>query len=586
MSEKKRRKLAFAERSKKVEDYVKNYQTVFRDLLKQLPDDEQFEPQSIEAVIGRVEIYPCKDAAIVLTYADDSDEINIKIKDPVDLTVTEFTKQSHAFIYFDKYGNPVSIRISFNEDIPNEKGIVNGFLHKKHHINDVIAWGNDINFPDSKYEKNSFFKPRFKRMSVIGWETSLSNPLEDAVKDIQKAYAFSNILKTTITSINETIQKRKLIEVGDQLISKFATNFDSEKPKESIKAFLKEHPELLHPAYLRCYSDVVISENLIADFLILIRDKGLKCLLVKLEDIQFKYFDSNNEPSQEFKRNKVEFSEWQTQISHNNLSSPSRINSKWSIQFHLLMGRDSQFSYLQKKELISHSKSELNFSTYDELANKFEVFIRNVAEIWDHYKPAEERLQKLGIINDKDFDLALETICQEMHAEKVPVTAFPIEGWLRFSSVFGLYLVSSEPLSRKINDWFDRKYGDELKIDFNWRFLISIQERLYNLRIPLIFGRVEIICSPQHFGTTRGTEISQGEKLPVVNILDLIDNFTREDVESLSQEDLSIIFNQFQFGFLVSNTLDNISKVALVKDAKQHLKNSVAFLLEDPINYY
>jgi hypothetical protein len=93
MNEKRLRKKIFAEKSKKVEDYVREYQASFRNLLNQLPDDEQFEPQLIEAVVGRVEIYPCKDAAIVLTYADDSNEINIKTKDPINQTVTEFTKR-------------------------------------------------------------------------------------------------------------------------------------------------------------------------------------------------------------------------------------------------------------------------------------------------------------------------------------------------------------------------------------------------------------------------------------------------------------------------------------------------------------
>jgi hypothetical protein len=586
MNEKKLRKKIFAEKSKKVEDYVRKYQASFRDLLRQLPDDEQFEPQLIEAVIGRVEIYPCKDAAIVLTYADNSNEINIKIKDPLNQTVTEFTKKSNVFTYFDKYGASTSIRISFNEDVPNETGIINGFLHKKHHINDVIAWGNDINFPNEKYEKDSFFRPRFKRMSVLGWESSLSNPIEDATKDIQKAYAFSNILKTIITGINKFIQNRKLIEVGDQLVTEFEETFNSKQPKESIKAFLKEHPELIHPSYLRCYSDVVLGNEHIADFLVLVWDKGLKCLLVKLEDIKAKYFDFDNQASQAFTKNKVEFSEWEELLSHNSSSISPKINSKWTIQlFYLLMGRDSQLTYLQKKELLeNHCQIKQYFSTYDALTNKFKVMLTDVAGIWDQHKSVEEQLQKLGIFNDEDFDSTMKTIDQEMHMENIPIPAFPIEGWLRFSSVFGLYLVNSAPLSRKINDWFNRKYGNNLKVDFTWKFLVSIRENLYKLRIPLIFGTAEIICSPEHFGITK-TQVSSAENLPVINILDLIENFTKEQSQQLSQQEVINIFNQFQFGFSVLGSLDSILEINLAKDAKQYLGNCAAYFLECPVNY-
>ena len=190
MSQKKDRRLAFKERISVVKEYISKYQTTLRNLRTQLPDDEEVEPFFIATAIGRLDIYPCKDAAVILTYPETSPELDIKIKDPIDKPVIDFLKVSSIFTYFDENGNSSSIRLSLGESKDTN------IIHKKINIDEVIAWASDLNKGQKDYDVHSFFKPKFKRLSVLGWESRLSNPIRDVTEEIQKAYAFSNILKS------------------------------------------------------------------------------------------------------------------------------------------------------------------------------------------------------------------------------------------------------------------------------------------------------------------------------------------------------------------------------------------------------
>src|SRR4030095_5956779 len=149
----------------RVVNYLREYQKVLREFRALIPFGLS-EPSSISASIGRIRIHPCKDGAVVLTYHDESDEITIESEEEIDRSVTAFTKESEIFRYYDRFGDPSSVRLSFNADVPDASAVTSGFSISKYDNTDVIAWAKDLSNGSKKYGTDEFFRPLYKRMSV------------------------------------------------------------------------------------------------------------------------------------------------------------------------------------------------------------------------------------------------------------------------------------------------------------------------------------------------------------------------------------------------------------------------------------
>lgn len=57
----------------------------------------------------------------------------------------------------------------------------------------------------------------------------------------------------------------------------------------------------------------------------------------------------------------------------------------------------------------------------------------------------------------------------------------------------GITIVFGDELSNRINEWFERRYGDRLKVDFSiGRTVVLIDGDPYSVKFPTIFGRVKL----------------------------------------------------------------------------------------------
>lgn len=93
------------------------------------------------------------------------------------------------------------------------------------------------------------------------------------------------------------------------------------------------------------------------------------------------------------------------------------------------------------------------------MINVARYYLRDITEFFDRFLLVEARLERLGVKTEDDFNRLMEEIDREIQSENIPFTARSLRAWDRLSSVFWLSLTNQDPLSHKIFDWFNGKYG-------------------------------------------------------------------------------------------------------------------------------
>lgn len=182
----------------------------------------------------------------------------------------------------------------------------------------------------------------------------------------------------------------------------------------------------------------------------------------------------------------------------------------------------------------------------------------------------------------------MEEIDKEMRDDGIPVTARQIKGWLRFSSRFGLGLLMSDPLSQRVMDWFETRYGDLLKVDNAIGNLpVIIRNDIYRMRVPMFYGKIEFICDLRFWIPEPGNQIAvkPADPLPRVNILNCIYGLTESYALTFTfeeQEHIVLILTR-NIDYLMA--IDRISAVPLIEQGKGDLKASIAHLFERPPQY-
>ena len=446
------------ERIEKLRAFVTAYREVLHQLVSNLPDDGSLLPLPIAAAVGKGEIWPCRDGAVVLTYDDQSDS-SVTIRDYEDKPLSEFLKVGQPLAYFDENGAPVPVRIMYQ---PNSIGVPleinlspDDFSFSSFSNDNLIMW-----WPEETREmldlKRTFFRPRFKRLSLFGWNAWLGNPKEHALKDYREAFMFQNLIKPS--------QRQSAISRGEAIFNateRLVLDFGAvlaDANDDNVRSFLIEHPEIIQPDYVRAYRAAATDSQF--DLILLAPgDNGTQWKLVKLGSPNDAFFSETNEISEAFSTAKAELAACVNRGSEVTQGIPFKLDDEDMISYQYVLSRNTRLSYVQRKHLrAQNAESDLMFSTYDDLVNRLRYEVNDVTEIRERYLPVNERLEKLSIRSDQEFDHVMEIIDQEMSDEQVPVTARDMEGWIRFSSTFGLNLMGRDPLSIKIYRWFQTRY--------------------------------------------------------------------------------------------------------------------------------
>src|SRR5882724_3883099 len=183
------------QRIEKVRTFLEAYQAAFRAFLTELPHDGFILPKAVVSALGRCEIWPCTDAAIVLTYPSTKTESEVVTHNQTGQSVQLFMSQSNAFSYFDENDEEGPMRLSFavpKKDPADRRRSSNDFLFDRSSLDDLIAWP-PAEEADGLGLSQRFFAPKFRRISIFGWNAFLGSPKGEAYKDLRRGYAAQNL---------------------------------------------------------------------------------------------------------------------------------------------------------------------------------------------------------------------------------------------------------------------------------------------------------------------------------------------------------------------------------------------------------
>lgn len=566
---------------KTVEEFVRGYQSSLRALRDQVPEARAL-PGPIRAAIGRCEVWPCRDAAVVLTYADNQPLLNIELMDPVEMTVNQFMHEHDAFRYFDSRGSVVPFRLgiapieegdpAYDSRIPK-----NDFSTRTIESSDIVALERT-----EKSELVQVFRPAFTKLSIYGWNTILRNPQRAAIKEVRKTLVSKNMLGDAAWDFNGPQRMQQLIASTDLRVSQLEACLDS-KDFAGTRSILGEHPELIHPAFVISHSNVRLGNDDTADFILMVQtDDKVEYIVLKLEDISGTYFNDSKAVTP-IKSYEI-LSRLKESFEHNRNSLPFAISADAVVRFELVLGRGSSLTYLQREALRS-KENDLDFLTYDDLIGRVRYETYDVANVWDRFESVEEQLKKFGISSEKDFVEVMGQIDDLMRKEGTAITARSFQGPGKFTWAYRTWLMHRDPLHSKIVEWFNGRYGDRLKMDPTWKMAVLIRGDLYQLLLPLVFGSVNVICSAEQFGVTNESRVPKRNQRPTINVLGLLDDFTEDYARSLTKDELSPLMNAFLLGFNARNEIDSISESEFVKEAIGDIQVSVAHLFATPPQY-
>jgi HEPN domain-containing protein len=575
------------ERIERVRAFVIGHQAELRSFLAQVPPDGYIVPRSIAAAAGRCEIWPCTDAAIVLTYPSPEPEPGVDVREQTNQPVELFMRQSEVFSYFDETGEigPMRLCLAIPEKDPSDPRLAaNDFLFDRSSLDDLIAWPPEEASEDLGLNQR-FFAPRFNRISILGWNAFLSSPKSQAFKDFRRAHIAQNF--SPLTGIDKAGLLETIFQAGLERANELEKVLD-QNDFESLRRFITTHPEVIRPDYLRAYPSIALEDRIIDLILLVPAEESPEYLFVTLGNPAEVLFTNTNDPSASHGSAEESLAavEQIVKIEPQKIGLAGLHLSKST--FIYISARRGALSYGQKKSLYERSSdSRLRFDTYDDLLNRFRYHVSDVTEIRDRFLTIESRLEQMNVRTDDDFDRLMQEIDRDMQTEKIPLTARSMEAVLRVSSVNSLYLLNRDPLCKKVYDWFDRWYGERAKVKMGLGSMgVIVRGDVLRMEFPIGYGLNRIICSRELTKDRPSVIIGTRENPPTLNALDFVEGLTQEFANSLSNDELEALFNQFIFG---RNAFMRIFEVfeqsELTKQAHADLIASSSHLFDSDPNY-
>ena len=107
-------------------------------------------------------------------------------------------------------------------------------------------------------------------------------------------------------------------------------------------------------------------------------------------------------------------------------------------------------------------------------------------------------------------------------------------------------LAESWKYSKEIFDWYERVYGDLMKIDpfDHAKVAVRADDDLWALGLPIMFGEIHIVCKREL--SSGGTHFSSG---PItINPCELLIGITQDRLEMLTDDDLNQVLEMFLLG--------------------------------------
>ena len=136
------------------------------------------------------------------------------------------------------------------------------------------------------------------------------------------------------------------------------------------------------------------------------------------------------------------------------------------------------------------------------------------------------------------------------------------------------------PITQRIREWFDNKYGSRQKIDFKiGRMVFLIKNDIWHFCFPKVYGSVKFVLSKDN------AKANNSREHDIYNVLDYIKDLPNGMRESLDNTEMKTIFDLFRLGYDSFTKLNMHAGNKLVEAAISDISTSVNCLLEKSAHY-
>lgn len=198
-------------------------------------------------------------------------------------------------------------------------------------------------------------------------------------------------------------------------------------------------------------------------------------------------------------------------------------------------------------------------------------------------------MEQFPMKNEIEFLNLIESVDSEMGKENVPIHARPMQAATRIARRLKIQLMIAPPdeTTKLIYDWFDKKYGNRLKMDFSpGELVFLLRNDLFKFKFPKIWGRFTLKADATLFNKKRKSfEHAKAPDHLEINPLHFIVDFTETFAKSLTPSELEEISRLFRWGVDSFEFIRAASNLTLVKGALGDLQASVAHLFTNPPQY-
>jgi hypothetical protein len=161
-------------------------------------------------------------------------------------------------------------------------------------------------------------------------------------------------------------------------------------------------------------------------------------------------------------------------------------------------------------------------------------------------------------LSDAEFEAVMIEIDATIRARSDRMPGRELVGMAEFTKKFKITLSNTHPTTLRIIGWFERMYGDRIKVDWDFgRSVVLIHGEICKLRGIRSYGTRLVVCSPIGVGIKLQQPTEHGPILTVTNLLEgEIDGLTVGLAKTLSTDECAEILKVYRQMFLAFTRLE------------------------------
>jgi len=188
--------------------------------------------------------------------------------------------------------------------------------------------------------------------------------------------------------------------------------------------------------------------------------------------------------------------------------------------------------------------------------------------------------------NNEEFNDFMERIDLKLKAKGVPIVGRQLQGAGEVAKTLktNIYMVPrslAKPndfrnysLSAHVVLWFDRRYGDRLKVDLSFgKTVVLINHDFYKAKLPFVWGHPQYIFDPT-------LKDYPNIKDPRCNVARLVEGLTPDLASKIDKFGQFHILNKVKNGICLGQLMEQYIEVLYIKEAKGDLIQSIDSLFQ------